>query len=65
MDDPIEREKILKIRGMKIENNNGTLVFDENYLVEERVWDDKMYFYPIPNAEIMKSNGSLIQNNGW
>ena len=37
-----EKEKILKIRGMKIENNNGTLVFDENNLVEERVWDDKM-----------------------
>lgn len=65
MDDPIEKEKILKIRGMKIENNNGTLVFDENYLVEERVWDDKMYFYPIPNAEIMKSNGTLVQNKGW
>ena len=28
------------------------------------VWDDKMYFYPIPDSEIRK-NGNLTQNPGW
>ena len=28
------------------------------------VWDDKMYFFPIPDSEIRK-NGNLSQNLGW
>lgn len=28
------------------------------------VWDDKMYFFPIPDSEIRK-NGNLSQNPGW
>ena len=28
------------------------------------VWDDKMYFYPIPDSEIRK-NPNLSQNAGW
>jgi hypothetical protein len=31
----------------------------------QRVFEDKMYLYPIPRAEINKSNGILIQNPGW
>ena len=30
----------------------------------DRIWDDKMYYYPIPLAEIYK-NGKLQQNPGW
>ena len=30
----------------------------------DRVWDDKMYFYPIPQAEMYK-NKNLRQNGGW
>ncbi|MBD2723114.1 RagB/SusD family nutrient uptake outer membrane protein [Hymenobacter armeniacus] len=30
---------------------------------ETRVWDDKMYFYPFPQAEVNK--GFLVQNPGW
>ncbi len=33
-------------------------------LVEQRVWNDKMYFYPIPQGEIFK-NKDLKQNPGW
>ena len=34
------------------------------YLVRNRIWDDKMYFYPIPKDEINKNPG-LGQNEGW
>jgi hypothetical protein len=33
--------------------------------VETRVWDDKMYWWPIPYSEIVKYEGRLIQNPGW
>ncbi len=29
-----------------------------------RIWDDKMYFFPIPQTERMK-NPNLTQNSGW
>lgn len=29
-----------------------------------RLWDDKMYLFPIPQTEILK-NGNLTQNPGW
>lgn len=31
---------------------------------KQLVWDDKMYFFPIPDAEIRK-NTNLTQNTGW
>lgn len=37
----------------------------KRFKVEDRVFQDKMYFYPIPYNEIAKSNGKLIQNPGW
>ena len=33
-------------------------------LVEERIWKDKMYLYPIPQNESFK-NKNLGQNPGW
>ncbi len=44
--------------------------WDYNYYVqslkyrENRKWDNKMYFAPIPRDEINRSNGNLIQNPG-
>lgn len=38
------------------------------YLVrkaEERSFTPKMYRYPIPESEVLKSNGNLDQNPGW
>ena len=35
--------------------NVGTRIFDAN----------KMYYYPIPQSEISKSNGVLVQNPNW
>lgn len=36
----------------------------ERFLVEERSYEDYMYFSPIPNSEILKY-GNLEQNKGW
>lgn len=38
-----------------------TLVFMKN---QNRVWEDKLYFYPIPNLDLLK-NPNLGQNPGW
>lgn len=36
------------------------------FTVENRVFDgSKMYYYPFPQAEVLKSNGVLEQNAGW
>ena len=43
-------------------DGNGNL-FDYTS-TSDRIWDDKMYFYPIPQSEIYK-NRNLIQNPGW
>lgn len=34
-------------------------------LVEKRVFDPKMNLYPIPQSEINKTGGSIIQNPNW
>jgi len=46
---------------------NGTANFTYTaFNVENRVFvAPKMYYYPIPQTEINKSNGVLIQNQGW
>ena len=42
-------------------NENGTITYKRN--VVNRVWDDKMYLFPIPQSERMK-NPNLSQNAG-
>lgn len=56
-------ELVKDIYGVKILNNNGTLSY-EKVKVQERVWDNKMYLYPIPQNEIFV-NPNLTQNPGW
>lgn len=34
-------------------------------VVENRIWNNKFYYYPIPQAEINKSAGVIVQNKGW
>ena len=50
--------------GFDIYKNEGEGFWNENYVFETRVWDDKMYFMPIPQAEIDK-NPKLTQNALW
>lgn len=60
------------IHGIKITpasiDANGNPVLPYTYEVvevEKRVWNDKMYWWPIPYGEIVKYNGKLKQNPGW
>ncbi len=52
------------LRGMDIVKNADATFTYTPYVVEKRTFDVKMYYYPIPNAEILKEN-KLIQNTGW
>lgn len=48
---------------MKItKNNNGTYNYSRQ--VSTRLWDDKMYLFPLPQTELTK-NKNLVQNPGW
>ncbi|MGM0621025.1 MAG: RagB/SusD family nutrient uptake outer membrane protein [Bacteroidota bacterium] len=50
--------------GFDIYKNEGEGFWNEDYVFETREWDDKMYFMPIPQAEIDK-NPKLTQNALW
>lgn len=52
------------LRGMDIiKNADGKFTYTP-YVVEKRVFDSKMYYYPIPNSELLKEK-RLVQNTGW
>jgi hypothetical protein len=59
-----EQTENIPLSGISISNNSGILSFDK-FIVENRFFEPKMYLYPIPNIEILKSNGVLTQNPGW
>lgn len=53
------------IRGVNITRDATTLALTYTpKVVEIRNWDDKMYWYPIPQIE-MFINKNLVQNTGW
>jgi len=52
------------LRGMDIIKNADATFTYTPYVVEKRVFLPKMYFYPIPDAEILKEK-KLVQNTGW
>lgn len=47
---------------MEITRNGEELTFKR--VSKERVWNDRMYLFPIPDGEIRKNN-NLTQNPGW
>ncbi|MBK3516165.1 RagB/SusD family nutrient uptake outer membrane protein [Carboxylicivirga marina] len=51
------------IYGIEITNTDGTLSYSKK-LVDDRLWDEKMYLYPIPYNETT-INSNLGQNPGW
>ncbi len=58
-----EGKGMKSITEMKITKNaDGTYTYTRN--IKERSWDDKMYFFPIPQLELLK-NKNLTQNTGW
>lgn len=53
------------IHKVNITKNGSTFTYSTAKL-EDRVFDkNKMYFYPIPQSEIAKSKGNLVQNPNW
>ena len=48
---------------MKI-TKNGDDTYTYERKVKERSWDDKMYFFPIPQSEI-DIDKNLVQNEGF
>jgi hypothetical protein len=52
------------IFAMNITRNADLSLRYEVKLLEVRPFEEKMYFYPIPQSEIFRSN-KLKQNNGW
>lgn len=54
-----EGKQVEKIYGLK--KVNGVY---QKALIQNRIWDDKMYLYPIPQNETFM-NKNLTQNPGW
>ncbi|WP_308199034.1 RagB/SusD family nutrient uptake outer membrane protein [Chitinophaga sedimenti] len=53
------------IRGMVTTRNaNGTFTYNPNVKVEDKVFETKHYFFPIPQIE-MNRNPSMRQNPDW
>lgn len=52
------------IKGMKIQNDLGTLTYTEIIVDDKRKFEDKMYFTPIPLTETQIFT-NLEQNPGW
>jgi len=56
-------EVLRSITRMQItRNTNGT--YNYNRVTKQRSWEDKMYFFPIPDSE-RRINPNLYQNEGW
>ncbi|HTF30743.1 MAG TPA: RagB/SusD family nutrient uptake outer membrane protein [Flavitalea sp.] len=53
------------VNGVSVTKSGAKFVYTP-FVVENRVFNAaKMYFYPLPQTEVLKSNGTLIQNPGW
>lgn len=55
-------EYFADVKAAKLTLEGGDVILRRKSL--SRKWDDKYYFYPIPQSEIQK-NPSLEQNKGW
>ena len=49
-------------RSIQVANISSSLQLTRSTV--NRQWDDKYYFYPIPQSEL-KKNPNLTQNQGW
>ena len=59
-----ELHQATKIYGVSIKKEGSTMLYTKK-LVEERVFDEKMYWYPISDKELVKNKAGLKQNPGW
>jgi len=54
-----------EIRGMEIIQEADLSFTYTPIVIQTRIWDDKMYFYPIPLTEIYHTGGVIDQNPDW
>ena len=54
-----------EIRGMEIIQEADLSFTYTPKVIQERNWNDKMYFYPIPLTEIYHTGGVIKQNPDW
>lgn len=59
-----EKYRTIKVMNIK-KAQDGTFTYTPGVSSVSRQWDDKMYFFPIPQADMLKSNGGWEQNPGW
>lgn len=62
-----EAETVLNrpVHGVRVtREDDGTIVYGERFVVEERSFPMRMYYYPIPQSELDK-NSALVKNPGW
>ncbi|MGI6520585.1 MAG: RagB/SusD family nutrient uptake outer membrane protein [Fermentimonas sp.] len=53
------------LMGVRVQKDNLTFIYTE-FVVENRRFDSpKMYFYPIPQSEVNKTENIVKQNPGW
>lgn len=52
------------LKGVRITSESGSLKY-EIFNVENRTFTDNMIYYPIPESEILNSDGMIAQNPGW
>jgi hypothetical protein len=60
-----EQTETTPLAGMRVNVTGPTTFSYQRFTVEPRVFNAKMYLYPIPFSEIAKSNGLITQNPGW
>ena len=53
------------IYGVRITQVSGSTYSYERFLYETRRWNDRMYLYPIPQAELYRNANLAPQNTGW
>jgi len=54
----------LSITAVKDESGEGYIYSYEKKTVQERIWEERMNYYPIQDVELFK-NHNLVQNEGW
>lgn len=54
-----------ELYGVKITKLNEHSLQFQRILYESRLWNDRMYLFPIPQAELFKNTNLNPQNSGW
>ncbi len=53
------------IKGVNVTKGSDGVMSYEPFTLESRTYSSKMDFYPIPEKEVLKSDGNITQNPGW